>query len=194
MTRLGAGIVRQRQDPLRDRYRQAPGDAKIIDGAETRNACGGDPFHGAVEPANSPDAPLRFGIHRAVGGDHDLPNPGDVLCAALAACFDSTLRMLADHLGIDLAFLEVKVNAECDVRGCLLVEPTVPVGFQRIHCVVNLRPRGALDVERTEMLVAAAERCCVVLQTLRNGAPVETRCEVPADEVAAGGAPPAHAD
>ena len=50
------------------------------------------------------------------------------------ACFDSTLRMIDEHLGLRLESLEVKVDAECDVRGCLLVERTVPVGFQRMRC------------------------------------------------------------
>ena len=127
-------LVQRRQDPLRTRYHTSPASAWISDGANTISACGGDPFHGVVVPANGTDAPIQFGIHRAVGGYHDHPNPGDLLSAALAACFDSTLRMIADHLGIRLKFLEVKVDAECDVRGCLLVERSVPVGFQRMRC------------------------------------------------------------
>lgn len=43
-------------------------------------------MHAATGPANSGDAPLQFGIHRAIGGFHDYPNPGDLLNAALAAC------------------------------------------------------------------------------------------------------------
>jgi uncharacterized OsmC-like protein len=82
--------------------------------------------------------------------------------------------MLADHLGIELAFIEVTVDAECDVRGCLLVDPTVPVGFQRMHCRVQLQPMHDADDEAIRMLLAAAERSCVVLQTLRNGVTVET--------------------
>ena len=116
--------------------------------------------------------PLLFGIHRAVGGDHDYPNPGDLLSSALAACFDSTLRMLADHLGIRLQSLEVKVEAECDVRGCLLVEGSVPVGFQKMRCSVRLQAEGQIEPERLLMLLGAAEGSCVVLQTLRNGVTV----------------------
>ena len=117
MATATAKLVQQRQNPLRERYRRVPAEAWICDGAQTINGCGGDPFHGAVIPANNAGAPLCFGIHRAVGGDHDYPNPGDLLSAALAACFDSTLRMVADHLGVRLRSLEVEVEAECDVRG-----------------------------------------------------------------------------
>jgi uncharacterized OsmC-like protein len=177
MATTKAKLVQQRQNPLRERYRRVPTEAWICDSAQTTNACGGDPFHGAVIPANSAGAPLRFGIHRAVGGDHDHPNPGDLLSAALAACLDSTLRMLADHLGVRLQSLEVKVEAECDVRGCLLVERSVPVGFQKIRCSVRLQPEGEVEAERLQMLLGAAENSCVVLQTLRNGVTVTAQID-----------------
>lgn len=171
------GLVQQRQNPLRERYRRDPAEAWIRDGALTINGCGGDPFHGAVIPDNNGGTPLCFGIHRAVGGDHDYPNPGDLLSSALAACFDSTLRMLADHLGVRLQFLEVKVEAECDVRGCLLVDRSVPVGFQKMRCRVRLQPEGHVDPDTLQRLVGATEGCCVVLQTLRNGVAVSAEIE-----------------
>ena len=170
-------LVQQRQNPLREQYRRVPAEAWICDGAQTINACGGDPFHGAVIPANNAGAALCFGIHRAVGGDHDFPNPGDLLSAALASCFDSTLRMFADHLGIPLQSVEVKVEAECDVRGCLLVERSVPVGFQKMRCSVRLQPEGHVEAERLQMLLSAAESSCVVLQTLRNGVAISTQID-----------------
>jgi uncharacterized OsmC-like protein len=184
MAATTANLVRQRQTPLRERYRHIPAEAWIRDSAQTSNACGGDPFHGAVIPANSAGAPLRFGIHRAVGGDHDYPNPGDLLSAALAACLDSTLRMLAEHMGVRLQSLEVRVEAECDVRGCLLVERSVPVGFQKMRCSVRLQPEGQVEAERLKMLLGAAEGSCVVLQTLRNGVTVTAQIDN-ADAVAA---------
>ncbi len=148
-----------------------------------------DPFHGVVVPANSGDTPLQFGIHRAVGGFHDYPNPGDLLSAALAACFDSTLRMIADHLGIRLDSLEVKVDAECDVRGCLFMERAVPVGFQRIRCSVKLQTKEPVDEETIKRLIAAAEHSCVVMQTLRNGVVVETQVETIGAAAATASAP-----
>jgi len=177
MSTKRASLVQRRQDPLRVRYRSAPAEAWISDGAQTISACGGDPFHGVVVPANGTDAPVQFGIHRAVGGFHDYPNPGDLLAAALAACFDSTLRMIADHLGIRLESLDVRVDAECDVRGCLLVERAVPVGFQRMRCSVRLQTKDPIDDETMRRLLAAAEHSCVVMQTLRNGVDVQTQVE-----------------
>ena len=187
-------LVQQRQAPLRDHYAKVPADARISDGAKTLNGCSGDAFHGSVLPANASGEPLQFGIHRAVGGDHDFPNPGDLLCTALAACLDSSLRMIAEHLGVGLEFLQVTVTGECDVRGCLLVERGVPVGFQRMHCSVQLRPRGDVREDTLRMLLAAAENSCVVLQTLRGGVTVQTAFEaVPAAAAAeAATAAPTH--
>lgn len=180
-----ANLVQQRQSPLRQQYAKAPADAKIFDSAQTLNACAGDAFHGRVVPSNNSGEALPFGIHRAVGGDHDLPNPGDLLCSALAACLDSSIRMLAAHFDLPLKSLEVKVTAEVDVRGCLMVQRGVPVGFQRMHCSVRLVPNGEVDKDQLQGLLAAAENCCVVMQTLRSGVTVET--EIAAlDPVASG--------
>jgi uncharacterized OsmC-like protein len=100
--------------------------------------------------------------------------------------------MIADHLGIRLESLEVKVDAECDVRGCLLVERTVPVGFQRMRCGVRLQTKDNIDEETIRMLLAAAEHSCVVMQTLRNGVAVQTQVET--SHAAAPIAAAAHAD
>lgn len=171
------GLVKQRQAPLRDIYAKLPAEARIFDAAQTVNACAGDPFHGVVVPDHGSGELLRFGIHRAVGGDHDLPNPGDLLCAALAACLDATIRMIADHFGVRLESLQVKVAAECDVRGCLMVDPAVPVGFQRLHCSVRVKADGDVDRHGLHGLLAAAEKCCVVMQTLRGGVTVLTELD-----------------
>lgn len=165
--------VERRQRPLIERYRQAPGEARIIDRARTWGGVGEDPFHGRV--VAGPDGhgtEIAFGIHRAVGGDHDAPNPGDLLCAGLAACMDSTLRMIADRLGVRLAELEVEVTAHADVRGCLRVDRAVPVGFQRIRCETRLRPADGTEPALVARLRAAAEECCVVFQTLAGVAGV----------------------
>lgn len=170
-----SGSVRQRQNPLRARYEERPGDAWITDRGRTVWSPDLDPFHGRIR-AGSHDYGLvwPFGIHRAVGGDHDLPNPGDVLSAALAACLDSTIRIIADRNGVVLDHLAVDVRSEVDVRGTLKVDTSVPVGFQRIKCDVSIRAADGTDPGLIRRIVAAAEHSCVNLQTLRNGVPVET--------------------
>jgi uncharacterized OsmC-like protein len=175
-TRVDTSIdVRQRQDPLRERYRHVPGDARIVDRAETRNGVQTDAFHGYVAPG-SRDYGLvwPFGIHEAVGGFHDLPNPGDLLCAALATCLDSTIRIIANRLGVTLTALRVEVTGHVDVRGTLLVDRTVPVGFQTMGCHVEIRTVEGTDSKLLQKLLGAAESSCVNLQTLRTGVKVET--------------------
>ena len=117
------------------------------------------------------------GVHAAVGGPHDAPTPGDLLCAALAACLDSTLRMVANLLGVELESLQVTVTGDVDVRGTLVVDREVPVGFQAMRCQVALRPRAGTDPALAARLEAAAEHSYVVLQTLRRPPTIETRFE-----------------
>ncbi|HEX9039143.1 MAG TPA: OsmC family protein [Ktedonobacterales bacterium] len=166
--------VRARQQPLRDRYKVAPADAMISDRARAINGVETDPFHGTVV-AGSQDYGLvwPYGIHRAVGGDHDLPNPGDLLCAALATCLDSTIRIIANRLAITLVALEVDVTAEVDVRGTLVVDRATPVGFQTMRSHVTIQAAEGTDPGLVEKLLAAAEYSCVNLQTLRAGVAVE---------------------
>ena len=192
MGKPATSIVKQRQDPLRDRYRRVPNAARITDRARTIADGAADPFHGTVALGEGCGAQWRFGLHGAVGGNHDLPTPGDLLCAALASCLDATIRTVADRLAVRIEALEVEVNAEADVRGALIVDPNVPVGFQRVRCCLRLRSSDDTDPARMRMLLAAAEYGCVVLQTLRKGVAVETRVAAPLREAAEQSEPRPH--
>ncbi len=55
-------------------------------------------------PGESHGKEWHFGIHRAIGGYSDLQNPATYYCAALASCFDATLRMVADRLEVAILF------------------------------------------------------------------------------------------
>ena len=160
--------------------REIPGGgAHAKDGAYLggQDPGGGDPFHGEVEIGDGHGASLRFGLDRSVGGLHDAPNPGDLLCAALAACEDGTIRMIANLLGVELIGLEVEVNGELDVRGCLAADAGVRVGFDALACNVRLAAVEGTDRKRLDALVAAAERYCVNQDTLRGGIEVTTAAE-----------------
>src|SRR3974377_2504441 len=112
MTGHTKGISKQRQDPLRERYRIAANEAYIVDSAKTVRDGSEDPFHSTVAPGDGYGALWRVGIHRAVGGFHDLPNPGDILCAALASCLLYTFRIIADRLANSFARSVVTTRAE----------------------------------------------------------------------------------
>ncbi|HKI83059.1 MAG TPA: OsmC family protein, partial [Candidatus Krumholzibacteria bacterium] len=125
-------LVVGRQDPLRRRYKTVPGEAWIEDRAETVGGAALDPFHGLVIPGSAEEGAWEVGIHRAVGGFHDQPNPGDILCAALSSCMDTTLRMLASRLRVPIVELAVRVTGDVDVRGTLAVSQEIAVGFQQL--------------------------------------------------------------
>ena len=167
--------VRAQQEPLLEQYRRRPEDARIIDHATTLSRELHDPIHGWWQ-AGSKNYGITwdYGIHEAVGGLHDAPNPGDMLAAALAACLDSTIRMTANRMGIQLEYLSVEVFGEVDVRGTLVVDRSVPVGFQKMRVNVRLKTSFENNPNLIQKLLRAAEYSCVNLQTLQKGVPVET--------------------
>jgi uncharacterized OsmC-like protein len=172
MVEKAVSVVATRQAPLRDRYREHSQEA--ITEKHVRATVGeeGDPLHGCVESIGYEGSRHSFGIDEKIGGYGDLPNPGHLLCAALAACFDSTLRMLADRLGLDLKHCQVDVVGHVDVRGCLALSDAVRPGFTDISCTVALEMDPSVDPRRASFLVEHAEKLCVTLDTLRNGVDV----------------------
>lgn len=167
--------VHNAQKPLRAKYKATPAAAVVTDHARACGASAADPFHSSVEPMDGCGVSIPVGVHAALGGPHDAPTPGDLLCAALAACQDSAVRMVANLLGVELLALEVRVSAEVDVRGAMALDAAVPVGFQSMRCEVQLQAKEGTPPELLEKLRVAAERCCVVQQTLKSPPPVETR-------------------
>jgi uncharacterized OsmC-like protein len=173
-----ASRVQDAQAPLRIQYKANPALAMVTDHARTCGTDVADPFHSLVEPMDGCGVVVPVGVHRAVGGLHDAPTPGDLLCAALAACQDSAVRMVANRLGVEIVRLEVRVTAQVDVRGTLGMEAEVPVGFQSMHCDVQLTVRDGTLPKLLDSLQAAAKRCCVVQQTLLRPPPVHTEFRV----------------
>jgi uncharacterized OsmC-like protein len=169
-----SAIVYNAQKPLRAEYKQTPESAMVTDHARTSGQDASDPFHSRVEPMDGCGVVIPVGVHAAVGGTHEAPTPGDLLCAALAACQDSAVRMVANILGVELTSLEVRVTAAVDVRGTMAMDPAIPVGFQSMSCDVNLQAKDGTPPELLEKLRFAAERCCVVQQTLKSPPRVKT--------------------
>lgn len=167
--------VRERQKSLIELYKKSPEEANITDHAQTTGVDLTDPFHGEVKPGSEDHGTTwEFGVHKGVGGPQDNPVPGDILCTALATCLDSTIRLIANRFGINLEKLEIDVSANVDLRGTLVVDRKVPVGFQSMECEVNIKGKKGTDPNLIKKLMKAAEYSCVVIQTLRSGVPVET--------------------
>ncbi len=167
-----ASLVAGRQAPLRRTYLDDPQRALSVKWAATKSGAGADAFHSVVEIGKGYGVSQRLGIDHMVGGDHDLPNPADLLCAALAACEDSAVRMIADLLGIQILDLRVEVVGEVDVRGALAIDRSVKVGFRSMNCRVHLRVPQNTEQPRLAALRKQSEASCVNLDTLRSGVPV----------------------
>ncbi len=170
-------VVYQRHLPLIEAYTKNPELALITDKAEVIGENLGDPFRTKVSINEEMKVPFQIGVHRAIGGDHDFPNPGDLLCATLASCFESTLRMIAGRLNIKLEKTSVKASALVDVRGTLMIDPSVPVGFQRMHLEIEVM---AESVKNNVMvaLLKATKHSCVIYQTLKKGTPIEVDIKI----------------
>ena len=131
--------MRARQAPLRARFGQHPGDAMVTDRAETWSAID-NPLHGVVVAGGGA---IPFAVHWEVGGRHDGPVPGDLLCAALASCAESTLRIVASHHRLRLDAVRCIATGDVDVRGTLGVSRGVDISdFNRCSCRSN-SPRRA---------------------------------------------------
>lgn len=165
-------LVARRQEPLGPLYREDPSKALSYKEVHTLYTGSTDAVHGTVVPTGFPEVAWDYGIDDKVGGFDDLPNPGHLLCAALAACMDSTVRMIADRLGVRIERLEVEVNGDADVRGCLAMSRTVRPGFRQMQCRLALELDPGVDPQVGAMLVRQAEKLCVTLDTLRNGTPI----------------------
>jgi uncharacterized OsmC-like protein len=181
-------MVMQRQAPLRAAYKEHPEQALIVKRAWTVFDMAQDAFHGVVVPGEPYRVSWAYGTDRAIGGFHDAPNPGELLCAALAACQDATLRMVADLLGVKLRRVEVEVTGKVDVRGSMAVDRQAPVGFQSLECKVRFQAAPGTPPELCQRLIQQAERSCINLHTLRAGVSVDASFEVRDDASAPIGA------
>lgn len=158
-----------RQLPLRKLYQNTPDAAWVYDHARTVDAQvpADHPIHGHVVCGEGIPLDLPVSVHKAVGGESDFPCPGELLAAALASCLDTAIRIIANLKGIKLSHLEVQVSLGADVRGALVTGDGAPVGFQSAHMAVDLKTECDLSETHLNALIDAAERSCVILQTLR---------------------------
>lgn len=169
-------LMRDRQRPLINLYNQEPAAAVVTDLARTEWRME-DPLHTSVIVGPHESVRVPVAVHTAVGGDSDEAVPGDILCAALASCLDSTLRVIANRMGVAIMALEVVATAEADVRGTLQVSREVRVGFQGMRLRVRLKLADGIPHEKRTRLLQLAEECCVVLDTVRHGVPIALQVE-----------------
>ncbi|HEY8813148.1 MAG TPA: OsmC family protein [Candidatus Dormibacteraeota bacterium] len=170
--------LRELQAPIKERYLEHPDEALIECVARSAGSDLSDPLHCEVTLDSAPGTALRSGAHPGVGGTGDVPCSGDLLVAALLACQETTIRMVAAAMGIALEGIEVTATAAADLRGTLGMSRDVPVGMTGIDCRVRIKVRDDGRGERAQRLLENAEKYCIVLNTLRSGVEVRTDFEV----------------
>jgi uncharacterized OsmC-like protein len=165
--------IRERQAPIRERYKANPDAAHIILKAHSGNSDLKDPLHCLVVPDAAPAHAWPSGAHPAVGGAGDVPCSGDLLLGALAACQETTIRMVAANMGIQLESLDIRVEGDWDARGTLAMGD-YPIGLTAVRCATTVKVAGDVNGDRAARLLRSAEKYCVVLNTLRGGVQVES--------------------
>ena len=169
--RYAAGVIAGWFAPRLALEEPSEPDGESVEVAET----GGGKFQNA----------LRMGRHHvfadeptAVGGLDSGPSPYDLLSGALAACTSMTLRMYADHKGIELGRISVRVGHDRihakDCEDC--TDETRGAGGKIDRFTRTIAITGLLDDALEAKVVEIANKC-PVHRTLERGAAVETRVE-----------------
>ncbi len=166
--------LRERQRPLKERYKSDPASARLVHSVRSVPLLD-DPMRSRITTGGYT---WDVAAHAMAGGPEGEACSGDVLLAALAACQEITIKMVATSVGIVLDDLSVSVTGEMDFRGTMGVERDVPVGYQHITCDISVRAQG--DQDRVRRMIEKAEQYCVVRDTLTRGVPVESRVTVEA--------------
>ena len=162
---MNAEDLKALQAPIKDRYKQDAGAAKI-----TLHASGDVSGEGLVCRVDTAKAIIDAGLHPLTGGDGLQACSGDMLLQALVACAGVTLKAVATALGLPLRGGQVKAEGDLDFRGTLGVAKDASVGFSAIRLVFELD--ADLTEEQRATLLKLTERYCVVYQTLRVPPPV----------------------
>jgi uncharacterized OsmC-like protein len=159
------------QKPIKDRYKEAPDEARIT--LTARGSEGGGPGGPVGCSVDLGRAIQEAEAHSGVGGPGTGACSGDLLLGALAACAQITCQMVATALGIETKSIEVVVEGDLDLRGTLGVSRDAAVGFDAIRMRFEIDAPGATP-EQLEELQKKTERYCTVLQTLRSAPPIES--------------------
>src|SRR3954470_5327660 len=124
--------LRERQAPLKERYREDPQAAVITLRAE------GSLMDGDVAcSVQTGRALVEAGLHPATGGDGSFACSGDMLLQALVGCAGGAMRSVAATRGLDVGGT-LRAEGDLDFRGTLGTDPDAPVGFAAIRLIFDL--------------------------------------------------------
>src|ERR1700689_2201514 len=159
--------IRTLQRPLKDMYRQDPASSQIT--LSAHGTQGDAPIACSVDLGR---AIYAAQAHQGVGGAGTGACSGDLLLGALAACAQITCQMGAAAMGMPTEGIDVTVEGDFDLQGTLGISKEIPVGFQSIRVIFDVRAPLATK-EQLSALQAKTEQYCVVMQTLQSPPKIE---------------------
>jgi uncharacterized OsmC-like protein len=160
--------IRSVQRPLKDQYRKDPGSSRIT--ITARGTQTEAPISCSIDLGR---AIYDAQAHKGVGGAGTGACSGDLLLGALAACAQITCQMVAAAMEIPTEAINVSVEGDLDLQGTLGLSKQVPVGFEKIRIVFDVRAPQATQ-EQLSALQAKTEQYCVVMQTLQHPPKIES--------------------
>jgi uncharacterized OsmC-like protein len=107
-------------------------------------------------------------------GQNKGPKPSELVLAALAACQETTYRIFAEDMGIQIGKISVQLRGTQDLRGFMAMDNEIPAGFINIEGKVFIQSDAT--EEELERLRQRVDQHCPVLDDLKR--PVEVSCSL----------------
>ena len=114
------------------------------------------------------DQPFGF------NGQNKGPKPSELVLAALAACQETTYRIFAEDMGINIDKISVQLRGTQDLRGFMALDGEIPAGFTGIEGKVFIQSDAS--EEDLELLKRWVDQHCPVLDDLKR--PLEVRFSI----------------
>ena len=108
-------------------------------------------------------------------GQNKGPKPSELVLAALAACQETTYRIYAEDMGINIDEISVELTGTQDLRGFMALSEGVPAGFTSISGKVFILSEASKS--DLEFLQKRVDKYCPVLDDLKRPVDVSLTVE-----------------
>ncbi len=125
---------------------------------------------GIAKSSSAPNA-IHFSSPPALGGVEDWWTPEDLLLCAVASCYTTTFRSVAEHSRFEYTDLQVEVEGD-------ISRAETGYNFGEVLIRANLTVPPAADHARALKLLHKAEGLCLVSRALSVEKRFEPRVEV----------------
>ena len=112
----------------------------------------------------SSDQPFGF------NGQNNGPKPSELVLAAIAACQETTWRIFAEDMGVEINKIAVRLWGEQDLKGFMAMDEITPAGFTKIWGEVLIESSAPMETLLT--LQSVVEKHCPALDDITRPVPV----------------------